>query len=243
MDGADDRVGTSPSTGITGWHESTGRSGLSCTYGFNAADNRSHHAQAGPPEAPGGFRRHDIAPFPGGMQPPPFTEIGSALTGWLSQAHALSSTRSDDIPEVLAILHAHFERIPPFLDGNGRTGRLVTNLLLVRLGYPPAIIYKRDRAKYLRALRRADAGDPGSLGELLARAILDNLHRFVLPAIAGPARLVPLQALADDELSLAALRVAASRGRLRAHRGPDGSWRSSQHWVDAYKLDRRRRRL
>ena len=42
------------------------------------------------------------------------------------------------------------------------------------------------------ALRRADAGDPGQLGELTARAILDNLYRFVVPAIAGPVRLVPL---------------------------------------------------
>ena len=43
-------------------------------------------------------------------------------------------------PERLARVHAEFEQIHPFLDGNGRTGRLVLNLVLVRLGYPPAII-------------------------------------------------------------------------------------------------------
>ncbi len=113
--------------------------------------------------------------------------------------------------------------------------------MLVRLGYPPAIIYKRERAQYLKALRRADRGDHGSLGELLARAVLDNLYKFVVPAVAGPARLVPLPALADDLLSADALRVAAARGRLEATNGADGTWRSSRVWVDTYKKTRHRR--
>ncbi len=136
--------------------------------------------------------------------------------------------------EAVAGLHSRFECIHPFLDGNGRTGRLILNLLLVRLVYPPAIIYKRQRTDYLRALRRADGGDPGSLGELLARAILDNLYKFVVPAVAGPARLVPLAALATSQISADALRVAAFRGRLQASRGADGQWRSSRNWVHDY---------
>lgn len=52
------------------------------------------------------------------------------------------------------------------------------------LGYPPAIIYRNQRTAYLRALRRADQGEPGALGELIARAILDNLYKFVVPAVA-----------------------------------------------------------
>ena len=123
-----------------------------------------------------------------------------------------------------------------------RTGRLLLNLILVRLGYPPAIIYKRDREKYLHALRRADDGDSGQLGEFLARAILDNLYRFVVPAVAGPARLVPLAALADDRINANALRTAAIRGRLNATRGPDGQWRSSRKWVDEYLHSRWERR-
>jgi hypothetical protein len=121
------------------------------------------------------------------------------------------------------------------------SGRLVLNLLLVRLGYPPAIIYKGDRSRYLNALRRADAGDPGPLGEFLARAILDNLYKFVVPAIAGPARLVPLPALATDELSANALRVAAVRGRLKAAKAADGGWRSSTAWVEEYFASRYKR--
>lgn len=122
--------------------------------------------------------------------------------------------------EELAVSHCEFERIHPFLDGNGRAGRLALNLMLVRMGYPPAIIYKNQRGAYLRALQRADAGDPGALGEFIARAILDNLYKFVVPAVAGPARIVPLAALADDRISLEALRVAAARGAYRPPKAP-----------------------
>jgi fido (protein-threonine AMPylation protein) len=102
--------------------------------------------------------------------------------------------RSPNFPEEIAKVHRDFEAIHPFLDGNGRTGRLVLNLILVRMGYPPAIIYKNDRNKYLRALQRADAGDYGALGEFIAGAILDNLA-----ACPQSARLVPLHGWLLDQ--------------------------------------------
>jgi len=151
-------------------------------------------------------------------------------------------TVSEPLPEQLARLHNHFERVHPFLDANGRTGRLALNLMLVRLSYPPVIIIKKQREAYLTALGKADSGDFGPLGELIARAMLDNLNRFIVPSIAGPARLVPLAALADDDFSVAALRQAAQRGRLEAVQSADGTWRSSRRWVQAYKRYKHRRR-
>lgn len=196
------------------------------------------HPNATEKERPGSFRQHDIEPFSGGMRPPDWPEVPALLSDWIAEARSLRSAKSASDPEALAQLHARFERIHPFLDGNGRTGRLVLNLLLVRLGYPPAIIYKGDRSRYLTALQRADRGDPGPLGELLARAILDNLHKFVVPAIAGPVRLVPLPALASPDISANALRVAATRGRLKASKAADGTWRSTRVWVDEYLTGR-----
>lgn len=198
------------------------------------------HPDASPKEGPGSFREHEIHPFPGGMTPVSWVLVSAEADAWISDVNRLES-RGERFPEQLATLHARFERIHPFLDGNGRTGRLVLNLVLVRLGYPPAIIYKRARSDYLKALRRADGGDAGGLGELLARAILENLYRFVVPAVAGPARLVPLGALESPEISAAALRTAAARGRLQATRGPDGQWRSSRNWVDDYLRTRYQR--
>jgi fido (protein-threonine AMPylation protein) len=200
------------------------------------------HPHATDRERPGSFREHDIEPFPGGMTPPPWPEVSALITSWIADAAQLGADSEGlMLPEAVAELHCRFEQIHPFLDGNGRAGRLVLNLLLVRLGYPPAIIYKGDRARYLTALRRADHGDPGPLGEFLARAILDNLYKFIVPAVAGPARLVPLPALASSEVSANALRVAAIRGRLKAAKASDGTWRSSRAWVDEYLAARYKR--
>lgn len=199
------------------------------------------HPEASDDERPGSFRRHDIETFPGGMKPPAWAEVPMHIDGWVAEAQTLRGLDAPHVPAELAWLHARFEQIHPFLDGNGRAGRLLLNLLLVRLGYPPAIIRKGDRERYLAALRHADDADCGPLGEFLARAILDNLHRFVVPAVAGPVRLVPLAALSRERLSANALRVAAVRGRLRAVKGSDGTWRSSRVWVDEYVASRYKR--
>ncbi|MBI4214026.1 MAG: Fic family protein [Chloroflexi bacterium] len=200
------------------------------------------HPQALDTEKPGSFRQHDIQPFGGGMRPPPFTDVPAQMADWISSANESPGDKRP-IAVVLAEQHAAFERIHPFLDGNGRVGRLLLNLMLVRQGYPPASVQKRERVSYLRALARADHGDPEPLGEVIARSVLDNLNRFILPAVAGPAKLVPLEVLAAPGRTVLALRAAAERGRLRAARGTDGIWRSSRVWLDEYvrSLHQRRR--
>ena len=195
------------------------------------------HPYAHDSEGPGNWREHNIQQFSGGMKPPDFTDVPMLMTDWVADVNRVREA-SGPIAENLARLHHEFERIHPFIDGNGRTGRLLANLILVRLGYPPAIVQKRQRERYLEALREADRGEIGPLGELFARAILENLTKFIVPAIAGPAKLVPLEALVTDELGLKALREAARRGRLRAVRASRGVWQSSRQWVEAYKNSR-----
>lgn len=212
------------------------------------------HPHASVDERPGNFRRHDIEPFVGGMRPPDWTTVPSLTHDWVARASRIGKGLDFDdnlLPGLqpsprpllvqVAAAHAAFERIHPFIDGNGRCGRLLTNLILARLGYPPAIIYVRQRPRYLDALRRADAGVPEPLGEMMARAVTDNLVRFVIPAVAGPMRLVPLAALETKKATHMALRLAALRGRLKAQQGADGVWRSTRRWVDEY-LTRRYQR-
>ena len=181
------------------------------------------------------------------MTPPAWPLVPVRMDSWVNDVCAVgervrgSLGDKTPLPEELARLHNLFERVHPFIDGNGRVGRLLLNLMLVRLGHPPVIIFKRQRAAYLGALQRADSGDYGALGELIARAMYDNLNRFIVPNVAGPVRLVPLTALASKRVSLTALRHAARRNRLDAVQGTDGVWRSSRRAVDAYLASRHQR--
>lgn len=198
------------------------------------------HPEASDRESHGRFREHDIRPFDGGMTPPTWPLVSARLQDWVERVHALApsllapSASPVPLPDQLAEIHSGFEQVHPFIDGNGRTGRLVLNLILVRLGLPPIMVLKTQRAAYLTALQKSDDGDHGPLGEILARAMYDNLNRFIVPGVAGPARVVPLVSLADESFSVAALRQAATRGRLDAVQGADGIWRSSRKAVNEY---------
>jgi fido (protein-threonine AMPylation protein) len=130
--------------------------------------------------------------------------------------------------------HAWFERIHPFVDGNGRVGRLVLNFLLIQSGYPPAVILKEQRPRYLQALRNADKGNPNPLAEVVARAVSGALAKFLIPNLAGEAKLIPLSALAANGPYRASyLRQLAVAGRLRTVR--EGHlYLSSRAWLNEY---------
>jgi Fic family protein len=62
-------------------------------------------------------------------------------------------TEKNEHPLVIAAeAHTKFVNIHPFIDGNGRTARLLMNLILLQNGYVPAIIKKKDRSNYLDAI-------------------------------------------------------------------------------------------
>jgi len=71
------------------------------------------------------------------------------FAGWLGTA--------PDTPDVAFTAHRRLVDIHPFNDGNGRTARLLMNLILIRGGYPPVAVRPEDRLEYLRGLQQEKA--------------------------------------------------------------------------------------
>ena len=103
-------------------------------------------------ERPGEYKKHDYVT--GGF------EVGSAaenvdrdITSLISEVNLYEG---DDILKAAAYLHARFEYIHPFADGNGRTGRTLLNYYLLINNHPPLIIYDEDKRGYYSALGKYD---------------------------------------------------------------------------------------
>jgi Fic family protein len=81
--------------------------------------------------------------------------------------------------ERIARFHLEFEGIHPFIDGNGRTGRLILNLELIRNGFPPINVKFTDRKRYYDAF---DAfyrdGDADKMITLIAEYVDERLDQY-----------------------------------------------------------------
>lgn len=92
----------------------------------------------------------------------------------MSELLAANEERKNTMNDIerIALFHLEFEGIHPFIDGNGRTGRLILNLDLIRNGYPPINVKFTDRKRYYDAF---DAfyknGDPTAMTDLLAEYV------------------------------------------------------------------------
>lgn len=71
----------------------------------------------------------------------------------------LTGDNPDHVIKIAADTHYRLVSIHPFADGNGRTSRLLMNLLLMQVGFPPAIIRKEDRLAYINSLEKDQKGD------------------------------------------------------------------------------------
>lgn len=71
----------------------------------------------------------------------------------------LQSTVNDNPIKIATDAHFKLVSIHPFVDGNGRTARLLMNLLLMQIGYPPAIVRKEDRSIYINSLEKGQTKD------------------------------------------------------------------------------------
>jgi Fic family protein len=154
-------------------------------------------------------------------EPPPAWDISSQMDDWGSWLHKKEGSME---PVVLtALAHHRLVAIHPFIDGNGRTARLVMNLILLRAGYPPAIIAHANHRQYYSVLAHADQGRNDPLVNFVGRAVERSLTLYletVTPQTAPPLKeeeWIPLREAAElSPYSQEYLSLLARTGRLEA---------------------------
>jgi Fic family protein len=140
-----------------------------------------------------------------------------------------------------ALAHHRLAAIHPFFDGNGRTARLVMNLLLLRDGYPPTVILKVNRQQYYRVLAQANAGRPAPFANFVGRAVERSLTLYLeactvqtAPPPADAAWIPLREAAQGTPYSQEYLSLLARLGRLEAvKRGRN--WYTTRRAVDTYQ--------
>lgn len=130
------------------------------------------------PEDRGTFRRvnvHIAGALTNPVQPyliePKIEELLNNYKVWSETMH---------IVERVAIFHLQFESIHPFIDGNGRTGRLIMNLQLIKEGLPAINIKFADRRKYYDAFDEySRTGSTEAMINLVGEAVISRLREMI----------------------------------------------------------------
>ena len=123
----------------------------------------------------GRFRKGDERVRVGSHISPPAKEIVEMLENMLSDYNAVSH---EHIVKRIARLHLTFEYVHPFIDGNGRIGRVINNYLLIREGFVPINIKFIDRKKYYDAFKEFDEeGRTTIMEEIVGKALTNSYHK------------------------------------------------------------------
>lgn len=110
----------------------------------------------------------------GQLTPPEPTQILQLMYQFVDNLNfkLANAKTSDEQVECLTFAHYEFVRIHPFNNGNGRTGRIVMNLVSLKFGYKPLKLYHREgdsRKIYIESMRSADKGNFEPLTTLIRK--------------------------------------------------------------------------
>jgi Fic family protein len=138
--------------------------------------------------------------------------------------------------ELAAYAHHEFVRIHPFVDGNGRTARLLTNLILLKNGYVPIVIRNKDKKKYFDCLEKAHFGKLNVFVGFIARMVEESMIRYleVFSKTTKENELLPLsEFVKETSYSQEYLSLLARQGKLAATK-INNVWHTSREEIRKY---------
>jgi len=178
---------------------------------------------------PGQYRTENVRITGAKINPPSYLKIIKLMDEYIQNIEKL---KLQTIKKA-AFIHHEFVRIHPFIDGNGRVARLLTNFYLMKKGYPPIVIQKEDRKKYYKTLNKADQGDLSDFATFIARSVNESIQ-YYLSSFIDEERLESLSDLSKkSDYSQEYLSLRARQGKLDAVK-IENIWYSSKRALKDY---------
>jgi Fic family protein len=187
-------------------------------------------------ERAGQFRTIPVSIRGARLTPPPARQVEGLMAEWVVWIDGTGQAYDPLLRAIIA--HHGFLAVHPFVDGNGRTARLLLNLMLMRAHYPPALLLRDWRIGYLQALASADTGAYTPLANLIGRAVEAGLDLYLGACAAVPEEAyLPLAELAEiSGYASTHLGWLIRQGRLAGvKRG--GRWYGTLAAVERYRAD------
>lgn len=149
------------------------------------------------------------------------------IDGYINELVDWVNTSDLDIIIKSTIFHHRFVWIHPFFDGNGRTVRLLFNLLLMKEGFPPAIILKNDRKKYYDALNFANNGNYSKLALLILQALERSIDIYLGSLNNTYDNYLPISDIVEEEK----LPYGQEYISLLARKGKIDAFKEGRNWL------------
>ena len=181
-------------------------------------------------EIAGKYREGNVIITGSKHKPPDGFEVSSKMRELIKWF--LENKDKHHVIELSALIHHKLVHIHPFEDGNGRVSRLVMNLLILKAGYPLAIILKNDRKRYYRVLSESDNQNYTTLCEFVAQSVIRSLNiylQILTPKKNQKEKYVSLEELSKGSpYSATYLRKLATQGKLEA-------FKEGRNWLSSKK--------